>query len=138
MATMEQQTLSGIRSRLSQAMSPNWDEDPTARALGRRIASAYDVMAWNYLQSLDRAGARVARLQAVQHHAAELVGSIPARNVLSILNDQISAELGDDPSTIGQGLHLGSDRACLGKAPLTLAERQVLAAVLRPMKAAQE
>ena len=110
--TFTRQTLSGIRSRLSRAMSANWDDDPTARALGRRIASAYDVMAWSFLQSLDPAGTRAARLQAVQYHATELVGSLPARHVLAILNDQISAELGDDPSTT--------------------------AAVLRPMKAAQE
>ena len=122
MATMEQQTLSGIRSRLSQAMSANWDEDPTARSLGRRIASAYDVTAWCYLQipgpCLDRAGTRVARLQAMQNHASELVGSIPARNVLSILNDQISAELGDDPAShcSFSATELLAGRA-LGKAP---------------------
>ena len=139
MATMDQQTRTGIRARLSQARSANWDEDPTARSLGRRIASAYDVTAWCYLQipgpCLDRAGTRVARLQAMQNHASDAPGTqnsilVPTpgdthwnqnqRDVhaLSILNDQIRAELGDDPAShcSFSATELLAGRA-LGKAP---------------------
>ena len=96
----------GVRSRLSQAMSENWDDDPTAHRMGRRVESAIDLPAWCWLQDMTRSEFRLARLQAMRCIALRLSSakpkspSGPEAHLMAMLNDQISAENGENPESL--------------------------------------